>query len=36
MLYVAFFKLKPGMSVGSAEVIEKSRTWWEGEESRPG
>lgn len=30
MLYLAFFKMKPGISVGSKEVIEKSQKWWDG------
>jgi hypothetical protein len=30
MLYLAFFKMKPGVSVGSSQVIEKSRKWWDG------
>jgi uncharacterized protein DUF3303 len=30
MLYLAFFKLKPGISVGSPQIIEKSRKWWDG------
>jgi hypothetical protein len=30
MLYIAFFKIKSGLSVGSAEIIEKSHKWWDG------
>jgi hypothetical protein len=30
MLYVAFFKIKPGLTAGSPEIIEKSRKWWDG------
>ena len=30
MLYIAFFKIKPSLSVTSAEIIEKSRKWWDG------
>ncbi len=30
MLYVAFFKIRPGFSVESAEIIEKSHKWWDG------
>jgi hypothetical protein len=30
MLYVAFFKIRPGFSVDSAEIIEKSHKWWDG------
>jgi hypothetical protein len=29
MLYVAFFKVKPGLTAGSPEIIEKSRKWWD-------
>ena len=29
MLYVAFFKNKPSVLVGSSQVIEKSRKWWD-------
>jgi hypothetical protein len=36
MLYVAFFKIKPSFSVGSAEIIEKSRKWWDGGGKPPG
>ena len=30
MLYVAFFKIKPGLTAGSPEIIEQSRKWWDG------
>jgi hypothetical protein len=30
MLYIGFFKIKPGMSVGSSQVLEKSHRWWDG------
>jgi hypothetical protein len=30
MLYIAFFKIKPNLSVGSSEIIEMSRKWWDG------
>ena len=30
MLYIAFFKIKPHLSVGSSEIIEMSRKWWDG------
>src|SRR5712692_7814033 len=30
MLYIAFFKIRPGFSVESAEIIEKSHKWWDG------
>ena len=29
MLYVAFFKNKPGVPVTSTEIVEKSRKWWD-------
>lgn len=29
MLYIAFFKNKPGISVGSEKIIEMSRKWWD-------
>jgi hypothetical protein len=29
MLYVAFFKIKPGLTAGSPEIVEKSRKWWD-------
>ena len=28
MLYVAFYKNKPGVALKSKDVIEKSRKWW--------
>jgi hypothetical protein len=27
MLYIAFFKIEPHLSVGSSEIIEMSRKW---------
>ena len=29
MLYVAFFKIKPGLTAGNPEIVEKSRKWWD-------
>lgn len=28
MLYVAFYKNKPGVALKSKDVVEKSRQWW--------
>ena len=30
MLHIAFFKIKPHLSVGSSEIIEMSRKSWDG------